>query len=665
MRRLLLLALLVSGTAFGQAALGPCLMNGSDCGTTGAPGGATTQVQYNDGGVLNGSTAFTFQKASGAVSGTGPWTLTPGADFAPLTVRAYSSGTSAILQWQTAANGALGNISHTGAITAPSITLTTGAAAGSVLTSDAGGAATLQLGAANTTTAGVSQTLRAQGAITTADTAGGNLTLESGAGTGTGDISSVILRAPIVAAAGSTQQTMGTVLSLNTSSVTKVGYLAGNGNTGASVTATGYNAAQANTGTYVTATGMSAASSNTGAYVTATGAYAAYSNTGASVTATGYNAAFSNTGTYVTATGYQSGQSLDIYGRFAPLVGAWAAAKVGSGALVTARTYKVLYTLDGVDTELSSTALTVAAGTASTSIDHTGIPVYGGPKVCSGRKVYKKKAADSLYYLVGTIADNTTTTYSDTQPDATYGTVAATPANTMVWGAHATTWGANELAIGSSANPVDNIYLGGQYHLTPATAGRDATVSVMGGNGTDKAGGKLTLRGGKGTGTGAGGAIALQTSLSAASTGSGANIYGTRYYIHPQAKTLTIGSATNVLRIDFPALSTVSLSIQYNVTITDSAATVNVKSHSGRYYFSAYRQAAGSAVASAVVETGETNVASTGSNITDTITVTGDATGIIIAQNAAEGSGLTAPTVGKMTWQIEITGTGAATVSPL
>lgn len=110
----------------------------------GSPVGSDTEVQFNDGGALAGAAGLTYGKAAKSVSGTGPWTLTPTADITPLTVRAYSSGTSAIFQWQTAANGALGNISHDGAITAPSITLTTGAAAGSVLTSDAGGAATWQ-----------------------------------------------------------------------------------------------------------------------------------------------------------------------------------------------------------------------------------------------------------------------------------------------------------------------------------------------------------------------------------------------------------------------------------------------------------------------------------------------------------------------------------------
>jgi len=305
------------------------------------------------------------------------------------------------------------------------------------------------------------------------------------------------------------------------------GAYAASANTGASVTANGYQAAYLNTGGYVAASGAYAASANTGDNVAASGAYAAYQNTGASVTASGasaaygntganvtasgYQAAYQNSGANVTASGYQSGQSLGIYGRFAPLNGTWAAAKVGSGALALARTYRILFTLDGVDTELSTTALTVAAGTASASIDHTGIPVYSGPKTCTARKLYKQKTTDKLYYLVTTIADNVTTVYSDTQADATYGTVAATPANTAAYGANATTWGANEMAIGGSANPIDNIYLGGQYHLTPATAGRSVTVRSMGANGTDLAGGDLTVGPGAGTGAGTASSFIVST----------------------------------------------------------------------------------------------------------------------------------------------------------
>lgn len=251
MRRLLLLALLLSGTAFGQAAVssGPCKMNGSDClpstasalrsattnvdvaaatapsngqvltatsSTTatwqplaaGSPVGSDTEVQFNDGGALAGATGLTYGKASKSVSGTGPWTLTPTSDITPLTVRAYSSGTSPIIQWQTSANGALGNISHDGVLFAP-IALTvlpvtataapTAAESAKVFTNegDADGA-TVTLPAA---AAGLTFTLYVQAAQTLTVTAGtgdtiriaGNVTAAAGSITSSTVGSAVVL----------------------------------------------------------------------------------------------------------------------------------------------------------------------------------------------------------------------------------------------------------------------------------------------------------------------------------------------------------------------------------------------------------------------------------------------------------------------------------------
>ncbi len=72
-----------------------------------------------------------------------------------------------------------------------------------------GGAATLQLGAA-ASAAPVAQILQAQGsrAGTDTDIGGGNLTLQSGQGTGIGAISQLILRTPTLGVTGSAAQTM-------------------------------------------------------------------------------------------------------------------------------------------------------------------------------------------------------------------------------------------------------------------------------------------------------------------------------------------------------------------------------------------------------------------------------------------------------------------------
>lgn len=281
-------------------------------------------------------------------------------------------------------------------------------------------------------------------------------------------------------------------------------------------------AASSNAGASLAAIGAYAGYLNVGADLTATGYAAGYSNTGAKVTVTGMNAATSNTGANVTAIGFQPGQALAIYGRYAPLKGSWAVAGAGGAGSVgvLARSYRVLYTLDGVDTELGTGVLVFAASAGFANLSHTAIPIYSGPMTCTARKLYKKNPADSLFYLVTTIADNSTTTYSDTQADATFGAVAATPSNTGNFGSAATTWGANELALGSSLNPFQTIYLNGAYHLTPATAGLPVSIYGMGGNGTDQAGGNVTVGSGRGTGAGAGSIYAIQVPK-VAGTGTG------------------------------------------------------------------------------------------------------------------------------------------------
>jgi len=76
-------------------------------------------------------------------------------------------------------------------------------------------AATLQQGAANSATP-VAQTLQAQGSRAGTDTnvGGGNYTIASGNGTGTGAVSSLILQSPVAVASGTGAQTMTTGLSI-------------------------------------------------------------------------------------------------------------------------------------------------------------------------------------------------------------------------------------------------------------------------------------------------------------------------------------------------------------------------------------------------------------------------------------------------------------------
>jgi len=81
------------------------------------------------------------------------------------------------------------------------------------------------------------------------------------------------------------------------------------------------------------------------------------------------------------------------------------------------------------DTAADSTLVTVApAGTgALQTVNLSGIalgPKTGSP-VCTARKIYRSKAAtpDGICYYLATIADNTTTTFVDTQPDSALGAI--------------------------------------------------------------------------------------------------------------------------------------------------------------------------------------------------------------------------------------------------
>ena len=71
-----------------------------------------------------------------------------------------------------------------------------------------------QLGKVNTTTAGVAQTLQTQGAITTADTAGGSLTIRTGAGTGAAVGAPIYFATPDATTSGSTAQAQTTKMTI-------------------------------------------------------------------------------------------------------------------------------------------------------------------------------------------------------------------------------------------------------------------------------------------------------------------------------------------------------------------------------------------------------------------------------------------------------------------
>ncbi len=88
--------------------------------------------------------------------------------------------------------------------------------------------------------------------------------------------------------------------------------------------------------------------------------------------------------------------------------------------------YKVMFTTADGDTGLSTDYLvvTITDKTTNGQVLLTGIPISTNEKV-TGRRIFRGKigVSTSSYYLVYTINDNTTTTYTDNAADASIGTV--------------------------------------------------------------------------------------------------------------------------------------------------------------------------------------------------------------------------------------------------
>ncbi len=88
--------------------------------------------------------------------------------------------------------------------------------------------------------------------------------------------------------------------------------------------------------------------------------------------------------------------------------------------------YKITYINDTGETELGAVSNTVTVADKSTNgkISLTSIPISTSGSVIA-RKIYRTKAGDTDYYLLTTINDNTTTTYTDNTADASLGGVIA------------------------------------------------------------------------------------------------------------------------------------------------------------------------------------------------------------------------------------------------
>lgn len=289
-----------------------------------------------------------------------------------------------------------------------------------------------------------------------------------------------------------------------------------------------------NTGEGVTAIGAYAFGYNTtGAYNTGCGrASGWYNTTGTKNSYVGYRSGYGNTsGSDNITLGYYAGHNTST-GSKNTMVGAQtdyyvpnstsmtATAAAGGSMAVGSYSYRVTFVLDGVETALSETPVTGTTAGANLQIDLASIPTYTGPKTCSARKIYRTKVGgENLLYLVTTISDNTTTTYTDNTADGALGAQPTHSSGSIMLGYGAWAYKAGQMVVGSTSARITEVYIGGGVDDTAP-----ATVSFAASNasGTNTAGASLRISGGKGTGTGKSGSLIL-SAAAAGGAGSSAN----------------------------------------------------------------------------------------------------------------------------------------------
>ena len=103
-------------------------------------------------------------------------------------------------------------------------------------------------------------------------------------------------------------------------------------------------------------------------------------------------------------------------------------ASTATGALTGQYRYKVTY-VNSMLVEGDVGPVTATFTAASATLGLTSVPVAPASYGVNARRIYRNTAASgTVYYLAGTISDNTTTTYSDTTADGSLGAAAPTDA---------------------------------------------------------------------------------------------------------------------------------------------------------------------------------------------------------------------------------------------
>ena len=325
--------------------------------------------------------------------------------------------------------------------------------------------------------------------------------------------------------------------------------------TGIRNTAVGFNALAANTtGGFNTAIGYATLATNTtGAQNTALGQKALTANltgtnnaglsyqslqaniSGGQNTGVGSGSGFSvSYSNYVTALGYNA--DLLIPGTFS------AAITAGSNLGIGAYYYLVTFVINSTETAPNINNINVTTTSGNQAVNLSGLPLYTGSYTAT-RKIYRTKVGGSVgatFYLLATIADNTTTVYADTVADTSlvtaYNTVLGS--NSVIIGGSSQALYGKQLVIGSSSAPLSEGYLGnGVYAASPQAF----TLHATGGLGTDIAGANFIIAPGQGTGAGVGGYFSVQTAT-AGSSGAVFNTLTERFRIDSTGLTSVKGT---------------------------------------------------------------------------------------------------------------------------
>ncbi|NJL73892.1 MAG: hypothetical protein HC892_01465 [Saprospiraceae bacterium] len=90
---------------------------------------------------------------------------------------------------------------------------------------------------------------------------------------------------------------------------------------------------------------------------------------------------------------------------------------IGGNVTVGTHKYAISFVINGFETLVSVDSNEITTDVTNKTVALTNIPI--GALGTSARNIYRTNAGGSIYYLVGTINDNITTTFSDTTADNT------------------------------------------------------------------------------------------------------------------------------------------------------------------------------------------------------------------------------------------------------